>query len=804
MTRKLPKILRNTVFTASGIFIIANILSNFLNFLFNAYMGRVLTVENFGLITFINTLVLLSGVFINSVGATVTNRVGFLSSHFGKRAAVTFMANVRKNAFRVSIILMILWVVCIPLTSRFFKIGDISSMVFFTPVFFLFLNGIIYKGYLAGNLFFIRVSVALLLEAFSKLLFAFLLQAFGFSNYAYLAIPLSLTVSFAALYIFNSRATHSVKKNKNHYAFPRRFLFFAVMTGLSASSFLTLDLVLVKHFLLPKSGGEYALLSLAGKMIFFFGSLFNGLILAHVSRHLGKGKNPGKIFSRLILGTLTLTIIAFIAIGFGGQFIMPIAFGSKVLPILLYLPHYSLAIALFTVSSAFVAYHLARHQFSLSVLSLFSSGLMIIGICFFHQNIGQITHVILAVSVFNFIGVLYMHLMQRNGRFILRNIIDLVDVLRNIPNQKGYKKGTKRILIFNWRDTKHTYGGGAEVYIHELSKRWVTMGYSVTLFCGNDGNNPRNEVIDGVQMIRRGGFYVVYAWAFIYYVLRLRGKYDVIIDTENGLPFFTPLYAREPIYCLMFHVHQDVFRKSLPKPLAIFAQILENRLMPWAYRRIKFITISESSKKEIQELGLGLAGIEIIYPGIDLKTYKPSDIKTPNPLIIYIGRLQMYKSVDVFIKSAKQIFKAEPHAQIIIAGDGEERGKLEELTDKLGLNKKIKFLGKISEKEKIQLYQKAWVAVNPSMKEGWGITTIEANACGTPVVASDVPGLRDSVKNPSTGFLVEYGNSQALSQKILKVIKDQELREDMEIKSVKWARNFEWNVSAERTLGIIL
>ena len=163
----------------------------------------------------------------------------------------------------------------------------------------------------------------------------------------------------------------------------------------------------------------------------------------------------------------------------------------------------------------------------------------------------------------------------------------------------------------------------------------------------------------------------------------------------------------------------------------------------------------------------------------------------------------MYKSVDVFIKSAKQIFKAEPDAQIIIAGDGEERGKLEELTDKLGLNKKIKFLGKISEKEKIKLYQKAWVAVNPSMKEGWGITTIEANACGTPVVASDVPGLRDSVKNPATGFLVEYGNSRALSQKILKVIKDEELRQDMEKKSVKWAKNFEWNVSAKRTLSLI-
>jgi glycosyltransferase involved in cell wall biosynthesis len=428
---------------------------------------------------------------------------------------------------------------------------------------------------------------------------------------------------------------------------------------------------------------------------------------------------------------------------------------------------------------------------------------MIIGIFLFHYDIEQITQVIFAVSIFNLISVICLHELQKNGRFLLCNLINLVDVFNSLPYQRGFITAKRRILIFNWRDTKHTFAGGAEVYIHELAKRWVKMGYSVTQFCGNDGISPHNETVDGVQVIRRGGFYFVYFWAFVYYVRHFRGKYDVIIDTQNGIPFFTPLYAKESSYCLMFHVHQEVFRKSLSKHMALLASVLENRMMPWVYRKIKFITISESSMQEISDLDLGKIGIEIIHPGVDLKTYKPTHKKNIRPLIVYIGRLQLYKSVDVLINSAKKIFASEPDARIVIAGSGEERGRLEHLVKRLRLKGKITFLGKITEKEKIKLYQKAWVAVNPSLKEGWGITTIEANACGTPVVASDVPGLRDSVRNPSTGFLVKYGSVEGFSNKILQLLQDEFLRKDMEKKSVTWANQFDWQESAEKTVRVL-
>ena len=786
--------------SGGGIFVFATVISNFLNFFFNAYLGRTLNVVDFGLVTFINTLVLLLGILVNAFGSSVTHRVAFLSTNSSKNAAYTFINRLGKKAFTLSVVAMILWVILIPVSSDFFKVGDLSIMLLFTPVFSLFLTGIVLKGYLTGGLFFWKVSLAMIMEALSKILFAIVIQYLGYPHYSYLAIPLSLSVALLMFYIFSKQETTRLTDNNKNYAFPRRFFVAAVITGLSTSSFLTLDLILVKHYFLPAAAGEYSLLSLGGKMIFFAGSLFNALILIFTSRDLGHGVNTNKSFSKLILGTVSLTSLAYLGVGILGFIFMPIAFGAKVAPIIQYLPIYGFAIGLFTISSAFVTYHLAKHHYSFSLISLISSVFLIIGIYFNHQSIGEIVKVILSISIINIFLVFGLHYLQRNGRFLLSNIIDLFDILSPLPKSSGIKG--KKILIFNWRDTKHALAGGAEEYIHELAKRWVKDGHIVNVFCGNDGNSERNEIVDGVRIIRRGGFYFVYVWAFLYYVLRFRGKYDVIIDCQNGVPFFTPLYVKEKTFCLMFHVHQEVFKKSLSGPMALIASVLENRMMPWAYRRTKFITISESSKKDMVDLGFDEKKISIVYPGVDLSKLKPG-IKSKKPTILYLGRLKEYKSVDIFVKAAAKIKKEFPNVKFLIAGDGDHKIHLENLSEKMGLKNQIKFLGKVSEAEKIKLYQEAWIFVNPSFMEGWGITSIEANACGTPVIASDVPGLRDSVNNPHSGFLFKYGNTKELVEKINLILKDRKLRNKMYKESVIWANNFNWDKSSNKGLQLI-
>lgn len=298
------------------------------------------------------------------------------------------------------------------------------------------------------------------------------------------------------------------------------------------------------------------------------------------------------------------------------------------------------------------------------------------------------------------VSVIITNFVKRNGLYILMNLLDGISLFNPMLGSDINKNNGKRILIYNWRDIRHTNAGGAEVYIHELAKRWIIKEYSVTIFTGNDGNSPRNETLDGIKIVRRGGFYTVYIWAFLYYLFQFRGKYDLVIDSQNGLPFFTPIFVRKPIICLIHHIHKDVFYKSLFKFQAVIASYIEVKLMPVFYHKTRFITVSESTKKEMEKIGLVGSGVEIVHPGVDLEQLKPG-IKDTKPLVIYLGRLKFYKSINVLLKAAYYILQQIPDARFEIAGDGEERKILQELTKELNLTRQVKFLGKITEKEKI-------------------------------------------------------------------------------------------------------
>jgi glycosyltransferase involved in cell wall biosynthesis len=401
-----------------------------------------------------------------------------------------------------------------------------------------------------------------------------------------------------------------------------------------------------------------------------------------------------------------------------------------------------------------------------------------------------------------------LHLMYKHLRPVLKNVRDLLDLWEPYPGVLYKKNGHLRILIFNWRDTKHKWAGGAEIYVHELAKRWVKMGHKVTVFCGNDGRSARFENIDGVKIVRRGGFYMSYFWAFVYYVFRFRKHFDVIIDSENGIPYFAPLYSRVPVIGLIHHVHSEIILKELKLPFfkmpaAFIAMILESKIMPFVYRNCQMVAVSPSTKKDMEKLGFGKnKPIQIIYPGVDLKAMKPGQ-KSAKPTTLYLGRLMPYKSIDTLIKAVKIIAKKISNVKLKIAGFGESREHLEHLARKMGIENKVVFLGKVSESEKIKLMGSAWVFAYPSTMEGWGISIIEANACGTPVVASNVPGLRDSVRNPSSGHLVPKQDSEAFAQKIEEFLTNSKLRHRFEKGALKWAQRFDWSNGARDYIDLI-
>jgi glycosyltransferase involved in cell wall biosynthesis len=236
--------------------------------------------------------------------------------------------------------------------------------------------------------------------------------------------------------------------------------------------------------------------------------------------------------------------------------------------------------------------------------------------------------------------------------------------------------------------------------------------------------------------------------------------------------------------------------------MSTLACFLERDLMPIVYRNKHFVTVSPSSKAEMLQFGLIGKGIELVHNGVDLESFKPAE-KSIVPIVLYLGRLKAYKSVDVLLTAFKILLDNVPDAMLIIAGSGEEEAHLKRLVSQLNLGQKVVFTGKVSEREKIELLQKSWVLVNPSFMEGWGITTIEANACGTPVVGADVPGLRDSIRNFETGYLVPHGDSHGFANKIGLLIRDRRLRLEFTNQSLQWAKNFSWDKSVNKMLAVM-
>ena len=794
------------IFASGTVLVGAMMLSNFLNFLYNAILGRELSLENLGVVTLVNTVLSISALFFGALGSTVNHRTAYLGALAGEGESgrvSSFLRSVRRRGFFVAVIAGFVWTAAVPVLTTFFQLPDPVILLSFTPVLIIGLLGAINRGYLHGSFAFYFVAILYLVDAVTKLAFGVAFAEFGLAEYVYLSVPVSVTLAaIVSEVMLRSRISLRAVSTPSAMEFPADFFAASLMSGVSAVLFLNMDLVLVKHFLDPMHAGQYVLLSLVGKMIYFLGSLPVVFMVAFVSRAEGMRANPARTLRYILTASGILTLGAFAALGPLGGTIVPLLLGERTTAILPYTNLYGLAIAMFTIMNVFVTYHLARRQFVFPALSLLVSGLMSVGIVYSHDSVGGITRAIFGSAAIGLALTLLLHTLEQELRLVGRAFSDLLGIFLPLPRAEAALPGKRDILIFNWRDTRHKFAGGAEVYIQEMAKRWVAEGNRVTIFCGNDGDAPRSEIVDGIEVVRRGGFYLVYPWAVIYYLLRFRGKYDVVVDCQNGIPFFTPLYVREPVFCVMHHVHQEIFRRYLKGFQASFAMFLEKRVMPAVYRDTKFITVSNSTKREMEILGIKGMGIDIVHNGVDLRRHKPAE-KSATPMVLYVGRLKAYKSLDVLIRAFEQVKNAVKEARLVIAGSGEQDAWLRQFVKDLGLADSVEFRGRVSEEEKVRLMQQAWVFVNPSMVEGWGITTVEANACGTPIIAANVPGLRDSVINPHTGFLVPHGNSQVMADRITEVISDGPLRSEMGQEARRWAQEFDWERTSNQFLELV-
>jgi glycosyltransferase involved in cell wall biosynthesis len=319
-----------------------------------------------------------------------------------------------------------------------------------------------------------------------------------------------------------------------------------------------------------------------------------------------------------------------------------------------------------------------------------------------------------------------------------------------------------RILLVNWQDRENPQAGGAEIQLHELFGRIAARGHRVSLLCSGWPGCPPRATLDGIEVHRVGTRYSFPFVARRYYERVLRARMDdVLFEDINKVPLWTPRWGARRVVALVPHLFGGTAFRELPAPVAAMVWLAE-RPLARAYRDVAFEAVSESTADDLVARGVKRDHVRVIYNGVDSAFFTPAEgTRAPVPHFAYLGRLKRYKGVDTVIRAFAQL--GHPGAVLEIAGKGDHEPALRRLAASLDLGERVRFLGFVSEDEKLALLRRAWALALASPKEGWGITNLEAAACGTPVVASDSPGIRESVRDGETGLLVPHGDVAAMA-----------------------------------------
>jgi glycosyltransferase involved in cell wall biosynthesis len=299
-----------------------------------------------------------------------------------------------------------------------------------------------------------------------------------------------------------------------------------------------------------------------------------------------------------------------------------------------------------------------------------------------------------------------------------------------------------RVVFLSWRDLAHPQAGGSEVLVDRLASGLVGRGHAAALICAAPAA-PR-----AYPVRTAGGTYSQYLAAPAIHARHYRG-WDVAVDVSNGIPFFSPLWRRGPVLCFVHHIHRDQWRQRFGPGVARAGWFLERSVVPRVYRRHLFATLSASTAAGLVELGVPERAIRVLPVGVDLAEPDRFGGTSAEPLFLALGRLVPHKRIDLLLRAWPRVHTAVG-GRFVVAGDGPDRGRLQR-----SLPAGAELVGAVSEEHKARLLEQAWLLVHGAMHEGWGMVATEAAAAGTPVLAFDVPGVRDAVDDGRTGVLVD-------------------------------------------------
>ncbi len=334
-----------------------------------------------------------------------------------------------------------------------------------------------------------------------------------------------------------------------------------------------------------------------------------------------------------------------------------------------------------------------------------------------------------------------------------------------------------RIAFMSWRDLANDQAGGSEIFIDRLACNLLDQGHEVAHLCGGPVGERRYEVHN------LGGTFSQYARAPLVHHRTVK-DWDLLVDVENGLPYFSPLWRKKPILALLLHVHTDQWALRFPPPLAATGRFTEAKIMPLVYRRVPFVAISESTADALVDIGVDRQRIRVLSPGVDAPAVSTGQ-RSKDPLFICAGRLVPHKRIDLLLRAWERV-RSVVGGRLVVVGDGPERESLEALA-----GDGVEFVGKIGEEHKWRLFGEAWLLLHTALHEGWGIVIIEAGTMGTPSLGFDVPGVRDSILDGVSGILAD--SEDDLVRRWIELANDQPLRDKLAEGAQNYSARFRWD-----------
>ncbi len=311
----------------------------------------------------------------------------------------------------------------------------------------------------------------------------------------------------------------------------------------------------------------------------------------------------------------------------------------------------------------------------------------------------------------------------------------------------------RRVLLLNWRDLGNPEGGGAELYLDKMAVGLARRGCDVTYFSAAYPGAQETEERDGVRYLRRGTKLTVYPAGLR--TMRADGPWDLVVDVQNGIPFFTRLARRGPVVVLVHHVHREQWPIVYPGLPGRIGWFLESQISPRVYRGTQYIAVSRATRSELQALGVPGSHIAVVHNGT-APVVPVAARKSSTPTLCVVGRLVPHKRVEHAIDAALQLRARHPGLRLHVVGSGWWEEELRGYAAVRGAGDTVVFEGHVTERRKQEIYARCWALALPSLKEGWGLVIGEAAMHGTPAVAyRSAGGTQESIEDQVSGILVD-------------------------------------------------